>query len=170
MRGTGMPERLGEPGFMKERAEHSYRWATGQAIGFFLTTLKEQGKIIGATCEGCGQVSVPAQSYCESCGADTSGFTEVGPRGVIISWAGVPGPDRGPDRLSGTALLPAPFRYVLVRLAGADTELLHLAPADERIKIGAAVVPEFRPREERTGCITDIRWFVPSDGSDRGEA
>jgi uncharacterized OB-fold protein len=76
----------------------------------------------------------------------------VGPSGVVMSWARVTDNSRG-------APVEAPFRFVLVRLAGADTSMLHLAPDDERIKIGAKVVPEFR--EKRTGSITDIKWFVP---------
>jgi hypothetical protein len=83
-------------------------------------------------------------------------WKEVGPRGVVVSWARVPSPVEG-------APLEAPFRYVLVRLSGADTSILHLAPDDDRVKIGAVVVPEFR--EDRKGSVTDIRWFVPEDSS-----
>jgi uncharacterized OB-fold protein len=55
--------------------------------------------------------------------------------------------------------LEPPFRYVVVRLAGADTSILHLAPDDDAVRTGAAVLAEFR--EERTGSIMDIKWFVP---------
>jgi uncharacterized OB-fold protein len=79
-------------------------------------------------------------------------WREVGPRGVVMSWARVDKPVRG-------APLEPPFRYVLVRLAGADTSMLHLAPDDDAVRTGATVTPEFR--EERTGSITDIKWFVP---------
>jgi uncharacterized OB-fold protein len=86
------------------------------------------------------------------CGVGTGDLTEVGPTGIVMSWA------RVTDHIQG-APVKAPFRFVLVRLAGADTSMLHLAPDDQRIKIGCKVVPEFRG--ERTGSITDIKWFVP---------
>jgi uncharacterized OB-fold protein len=129
-----------------------YSWSTGEIVGAFLEALRERGRILGALCGGCGTVAVPPQSYCEICGSSMKEWREVGPRGVVMTWA------RVADGFEG-APLEAPFRYVLVRLAGADTSLLHLAPDDDRVKIGATVVPEFR--DERTGSITDIKWFVP---------
>jgi len=129
-----------------------YSWSTGEIAGAFLESLRDRGTILGAVCGGCGTVAVPPQSYCEACGASMKDWSEVGPTGVVMSWA------RVTDHFQG-APAEAPFRFVLVRLAGADTSMLHLAPDDERIKIGAKVVPEFR--EERTGSITDIKWFVP---------
>jgi uncharacterized OB-fold protein len=69
-----------------------------------------------------------------------------------MSWARVEKPVEG-------APLDPPFRYVLVRLAGADTSMLHVAPDDDRVRTGATVTPEYR--EEREGSITDIKWFVP---------
>ncbi|MHB8895775.1 MAG: Zn-ribbon domain-containing OB-fold protein [Candidatus Geothermincolia bacterium] len=135
-----------------------YNWATGDVTGTFLGALRDHGKILGAVCEGCGGVAVPPLSYCEKCGSRMSEWREVGPAGLVMSWARV---SEGYEH----APLEPPFRFVLVRLAGADTELLHVAPDDQAIKVGAKVRPEFKPEDERTGAITDIRWFVP-DASD----
>ena len=99
-------------------------------------------------------MAVPPTSYCESCGSEVAELREVGPRGVVMTWA------RVADGFEG-APLPVPFRYVMVRLAGADTDMLHVAPDDDAVRIGATVRPEFRRREERGGEITDIKWFVP---------
>jgi uncharacterized OB-fold protein len=140
--------------YLQGETRCTYSWSTGDVVGAFLAALRDHGKILGGVCSGCGDVMVPPQSYCEKCGAGMADFKEVGPRGVVMSWAGAP---RG---LEG-APVEAPFRYVLVRLAGGDSELLHVAPDDERIKVGATVSPEFKPPGERTGSITDIRWFVP---------
>jgi uncharacterized OB-fold protein len=139
--------------YLEGETRCTYSWATGDVVGAFLGALRDHGKILGSACEGCGDVMVPPQSYCEKCGAAMGDFREVGPRGVVMSWAGVT------DDLEG-APLRAPFRYVLVRLAGADSELLHVAPDDERIRIGATVRPEFKPESEREGSIRDIKWFV----------
>jgi uncharacterized OB-fold protein len=146
---------------LEGEARCTYNWSTGDVVGAFLAALRDHGKILGSICSGCGDVMVPPQSYCEKCGEAMADFREVGPRGVVMSWAGAP------PGLQG-APVEAPFRYVLVRLAGADAELLHVAPDDERIKVGATVRGEFRPPEERTGSITDIKWFVP-DGEQAEE-
>ncbi|MBN2168413.1 MAG: OB-fold domain-containing protein [Actinobacteria bacterium] len=126
----------------------------GRVVGLFLAALRDEKKIIGSECRECGKVFVPPASYCERCSSDTYDLREVGPRGVVISWTRVSG---------GFYDSPAdsPFRYIMVRLMGADTPLLHISPDDERIQIGAVVRPVFL--EERTGSITDIKWFVPDD-------
>lgn len=140
--------------YLESETRCTYAWSTGEIVGAFLEALRERGRILGALCGGCGTVAVPPQSYCETCGSSMKEWREVGPRGVVMTWA------RVTDAFEG-APLEAPFRYVLVRLAGADTSILHLAPDDDRVRIGAAVVPEFR--EKRTGSITDIKWFVPEE-------
>ena len=140
--------------FLDSEIRCSYAWSTGEIVGGFLEALRDRGVILGAECGGCGSVFVPPQSYCEQCGGAMKDWREVGPRGVVLSWA------RVPEQFEG-APLEAPFRYVLVRLAGADTSMLHVTPDDERVKTGVTVVPEFK--ERRTGAITDIRWFVPEE-------
>ncbi len=151
---------LGKPElvYLERETSCDYAWSTGEIVGAFLEALRDRSKILGSVCRGCGTVSVPPNSYCEKCGSNMRDWKEVGPRGVVVSWtrstAAVPGLD-----------VPAPFRYVLVRLAGADTSMLHLAPDDDRIEIGATVVPEFRSK--RSGAITDIMWFEPEEGAAR---
>ena len=147
--------------YLQGESRCDYDWTTGEAVGAFLAALRDHGKILAGVCGACGQVSVPPMSYCEACGEEMSELREVGPRGVVMSWA------RVADDFEG-APVAAPFRYVLVRLAGADTELLHIAPDDDGVRIGAAVRPEFWPREQRSGAITDIRWFVPDGAESEG--
>lgn len=143
--------------YMEGRNSCPYNWSTGEVVGEFLTALRDHGKILGALCGSCGSVAVPPTSYCELCSGEISDWREVGPRGVVRSWARVAEPLEG-------APVDAPFRYVLVQLAGADTSLLHMAPDDERIRTGEAVVPVFR--DERKGDITDIEWFIPAAEDD----
>jgi len=138
--------------FLEGENKCPYRWSTGEMVGAFLTALRDHRKILGGVCTGCGAVIVPPSSYCETCSSPVEEMREVGPRGVVMTWARVPEPfDDAP--------LPAPFRYVLVRLAGSDTSMVHVAPDDDNVRVGAILIPEFR--EERWGSITDIKWFVP---------
>lgn len=140
------------PDDMSGEIRNEYSWAAGETTGAFLEALRGSGKILAAVCGRCGLVAVPPLSYCEVCGARMKELREVGPRGVVTSWARVERTPRGSP-------VEAPFRYVLVRLIGADTSMLHIAPDDERVDIGRTVSPEFR--EERGRGITDIKWFVP---------
>lgn len=131
---------------------YGYAWSTGEITGAFLEALRDRRMILGALCRGCKAVAVPPCSYCEKCGASMKEWREVGPRGVVVSWARPAAPVEG-------APVDVPFRYVLVRLAGADTSMLHVAPDDDRVRTGAAVIAEFR--DDRVGSIRDIRWFIP---------
>lgn len=146
-----------EPLRLERELRYGYCWSTGPVVGTFLGILRDEGRILGSRCSGCGRVSVPPGSYCEFCGADASDWREVGPRGVVTSWT------RAAEAVEGLDV-PAPFRYVLVRLAGADTSMLHLAPDDDRVQVGSTVSAEFRVG--RSGSITDIRWFVPEEGEE----
>jgi hypothetical protein len=141
-----------KPDQVSGEARLEYRWAAGGTTGEFLQALRDYRRILGAVCGGCGMVAVPPLSYCEICGGDTDELREVGPRGVVTSWARVIEAPQGSP-------VEAPFRYVLVLLEGADTALVHLAPDDDRVDVGVTVVPEFR--EGRSGAVTDIKWFVP---------
>jgi len=140
--------------YLEGETRCNYHWATGGAVAAFLSAIRDHGKLLGAVCESCGGVTVPPQTYCEKCGSSMSDWREVGPGGVVMSWT------RIADGYEG-APLEAPFRFVLVRLAGADTAMVHVAPDVDGIKVGATVSPEFKPEGERKGAVTDIRWFVP---------
>lgn len=146
----------GELVYLEGETSCPYHWSTGRAAEAFLGALRDHAKVLGAVCGGCGDVAVPPLAYCEKCGSSISDYREVGPRGVVISWARVAGGYQG-------CPLEPPFRYVLVRMAGADTEMLHVAPDDERVRTGATVRPEFKPPGQREGSIRDIKWFVPDD-------
>uniref|UniRef100_UPI00352559D4 OB-fold domain-containing protein n=1 Tax=Streptomyces sanglieri TaxID=193460 RepID=UPI00352559D4 len=63
-----------------------------------------------------------------------------------------------------------PFAWVLVRLDGADTALLHAldAPGPEAVHTGMRV--RIRWAAERTGAITDIACFEPYDGAGTGQS
>ncbi len=79
------------------------------------------------------------------------------PTGTVTTWAWNHAPRRGQP-------LTTPFAWVLVRLDGADTALLHAldAPGPDAVRTGMRV--RVRWAEERTGAITDIACFEPYDG------
>ncbi len=134
--------------------EYPYSRSVGPVIGAFLTGLRE-GRFLGATGSG-GRVVVPPAEYDPLTGEDTGELVEVGPGGVVESWAWVARPLRNHPRTR-------PFAWALIRLDGADTAMLHVVDAagPDALTSGDRVTARFKPEAERVGSVTDVEAFVP---------
>lgn len=133
--------------------EYPYRRSVGPVIGRFLAGLKER-RIEGIrTVEG--RVLVPPVEYDPVTGESLAEFVEVGPAGVVTTWAWVATP-------RAKHPLDRPFAWALVRPDGADTALLHAVDAGDpaRMRTGMRVTPRWR--DERVGEIQDIVCFEPA--------
>lgn len=138
--------------------EYPYSRSVGPVIGAFLTGLRD-GRILGVTSPD-GRVVVPPTEYDPTTGEATGDLVEVGPEGTVESWAWVVSPlPQHP--------LDHPFAWVLVKLDGADTAVLHVldAPGPDAVSTGMRVRPHFVEEDERVGRIQDIAAFVPVAGS-----
>jgi uncharacterized OB-fold protein len=134
--------------------EYPYSRSVGPVIGAFLTGLRD-GKLHGVRGAG-GSVIVPPTEYDPTTGEDTGDLVEVGPGGVVESWAWIEHPlPKQP--------LDHPFAWALIRLDGADTALLHVVDAGDpgAIATGDRVTVRFRPEADRIGAMADIEAFVP---------
>ena len=82
-------------------------------------------------------------------------FVDVGPGGIVETWAWVTEPTRKHP-------LDHPFAFALIRLDGADTGLLHAVDAGtmDRMRTGMRVVARWK--DERVGHIADL-CFVPEE-------
>jgi uncharacterized OB-fold protein len=138
--------------------EYPYSRSVGPVIGAFLTALRD-GRLLGVRGTG-GRVVVPPTEYDPLTGEDTGDLVEVGPGGVVESWAWVSRPLRKHP-------LSHPFAWALIRLDGADTALLHAVDAGspDALATGTRVVPRFRPADERIGAMSDLEAFVPEAAS-----
>jgi uncharacterized protein len=133
-----------------------YQRSVGPVIGRFLTGLRD-GRLLGVRTPA-GLVLVPPTEYdprtAEPLGADDDAWVEVGPAGVVTTWAWVhrPKPKHPLDR---------PFAWALIRPDGADTALLHAVDAGDEaaVRTGLRVVPRWRA--ERVGHMRDIICFQP---------
>jgi uncharacterized OB-fold protein len=142
------------------RLEYPYSRSVGPVIGGFLTALRD-GRLMGVR-GSAGTVIVPPTEYDPVTGADTGELVEVGPGGIVESWAWVARPlPKHP--------LSRPFAWALIRLDGAHTAMLHVVDAGgpDRLARGDRVTPRFRPADERVGAMTDIEAFVPEPRADR---
>ncbi|MAI26788.1 MAG: DNA-binding protein [Spirochaeta sp.] len=138
--------------------DYDYRRSLGPVLSRFFTGLRA-GTIHGIKTRS-GRVLVPPAEYDPETGeATTDEFVEVGPGGVVETWAWVETP-RASHPLSH------PFAFALIKLDGADTAMLHAVDAGEAsaMKSGMRVTPRWAA--ESQGSIKDLSHFVPeSEGS-----
>ncbi|MEU2575926.1 Zn-ribbon domain-containing OB-fold protein [Streptomyces anulatus] len=135
--------------------EFPFTRSLGPVQSAFLTGLRER-TVLGVRTED-GTVLVPPVEYDPVTANEIRDLVEVAPTGTVTTWAWNPSPRR--DQPLGT-----PFAWVLVRLDGAGTALLHAldAPGPDAVRTGMRV--RIRWAATRTGAITDIACFEPYDG------
>lgn len=125
-----------------------FRYALGASASRFFLALKNEKRIYGTRCGGCGQVRVPARSFCPVCCQACTTWVALPDHGTLAGWSETPD-------LHG-------YRIALLRLAGADNLLLHrLGGVDDNIlEMGMPVVAQWA--QLREGKITDIVCFRPA--------
>ncbi|MEU4089197.1 Zn-ribbon domain-containing OB-fold protein [Streptomyces aureus] len=146
-----MPEVLKAPLVV----EFPFTRSLGPVQSAFLTGLREQVVLGVRTADG--RTLVPPVEYDPVTAEEIRDLVEVAPTGTVTTWAWNHEPRRGQP-------LATPFAWVLVRLDGADTALLHAldAPGPDSVRTGMRVRVRWAP--ERSGAITDIACFEPYDG------
>ena len=136
--------------------EYPFKRTTGPVIGAFLTGLRE-GILVGSRASD-GRVLVPPMEYDPVTSEPLTEIVEVGPAGVVTTWAWVrePMPKHPLDR---------PFAWALIQPDGADSPMLHAVDAGDvaAMSTGMRVTPRWRA--EREGHINDIECFVPEGTS-----
>ncbi|MER6671879.1 OB-fold domain-containing protein [Streptomyces sp. NPDC000983] len=146
-----MPEVLKAPLVV----EFPFTRSLGPVQSTFLTGLRE--RVVLGVRTGDGRTLVPPVEYDPVTAEELTELVEVAPTGTVTTWAWNHAPRRDQP-------LDTPFAWVLVRLDGADTALLHAldAPGPDAVRTGMRVRVRWAP--ERTGAITDIACFEPYDG------
>ncbi len=147
------------------RVKASYAWDTGAALGRFLAGLRE-GRLWARECLGCRRIVVPPRMFCEWCFRPNHRWVEVADRGKVntfsvsyVAW--------------DASRVDIPSIPAVIELEGASpgVGIMHLlgevgTTLEEilaRVKVGMRVKAVWKPAGERTGAITDIRYFAPSD-------
>jgi uncharacterized OB-fold protein len=135
--------------------EASYLYSTGIAGERFFTTLRDKGKIMGATCPKCKKTFLPPKMYCEICFSEMKDWKDVGREGKVDTFS-VAHVDIDGNPLS------KPIVYGLIRFPKTEGGLVHVISArPEKVRIGTKVKARLRPQKERTGSILDIDSFRP---------
>jgi uncharacterized OB-fold protein len=149
--------RKGKVPVVKWKPKVRYAWSAGVAMSRFIEELKN-GKIIARMCHKCGRVMVPPRMYCESCFRPTDEWTYVKDTGTINTYS--------VSYLAADASrLKDPILVAVIDLDGASKGMgiLHYLGEmkKEDIDFGMKVKAVWKPKKERTGAITDIRYFKP---------
>ncbi|MFH8884456.1 Zn-ribbon domain-containing OB-fold protein [Streptomyces californicus] len=139
--------------------EFPFTRSLGPVQSAFLTGLRER-TVLGVRTDD-GTVLVPPVEYDPVTANELRDLVEVAPTGTVTTWAWNPSPRRDQP-------LDTPFAWVLVRLDGASTAILHAldAPGPESVRTGMRV--RVRWAATRTGAITDIACFEPYEGEATG--
>lgn len=154
----GSEIRDGKVPAVKHRPNVKYLWSAGVAMSRFLEGLKE-GKIVGSTCNKCDRIMVPPRAFCEHCFKPADGYTTVKDTGTINTYS--------VSYVAGDASrIEKPILVAVIDLDGASKGMgiLHwLGEIDDwkTIKFGMRVKAVWKSAEERTGAITDIKYFKP---------
>lgn len=132
----------------------SSRYTFGIAGERFFRAIKDEGKIMGATCEVCDVTYVPARVFCERCMSELDQWIDVGTQGEVYTFTllfedrdGIP--------------LEEPEIVAFIQLG--DGGLIHrLAEVEpDGVEFGMPVEAVFKAKKDREGAITDITHFRP---------
>lgn len=132
--------------------EYPFARTTGPVIGVFLTGLRE--RLLFGIRGAQGQVIVPPAEYDPYTGEELSELVEVGPGGVVDTWAWVrhPMPKHPLDH---------PFAWALVRPDGADVGFLQAVDAGRPDVMATGMRVRPRWAAEREGTIHDLECWEP---------
>jgi uncharacterized protein len=127
-----------------------WKYTAGVAGDRFLRLLM-QGKIQASYCKNCEKLYLPPKIFCKDCFVQLNEWRDVPEdSGSIYSFTTV-------SRGNGEK----PETIVLVRFDGVDGGILGRLRVgrDEKPRIGMKVKPAFKPKNARTGDLSDIEYF-----------
>lgn len=161
--GTALTEEMIQSGkvfLTADSLDCAYAWDTGVAISRYLAELKK-GKLIGKECRACKRIMIPPRMFCELCFRPSGDWVYLQDSGVVntysicyVNW------DASRIKEGEKPYLPA---VIEIDGATAGMGIMHLLGEvePEQIKIDMRVKAVWKPESERTGSITDIKYFKP---------
>jgi uncharacterized OB-fold protein len=137
--------------------EVQYAWSLGPANSRFLQELK-RGRIIGRKCNHCKRVIVPPRMFCEYCYKPTTEWIYLKDTGTIETFS-ISYLDPNAQRIK------EPILIGVISIDGASPKhgFMHYfgEMTKDEIHIDMKVRAVWKPEKERTGSITDIKYFKP---------
>jgi uncharacterized OB-fold protein len=138
----------------------AYDYAASPEESKFFRGLAE-GKLLGQRCPKCQKVYVPPRGACPVDGVPTAEEVELPDRGTVTTFCVVNVPFQGQK-------IPIPYVSAYVLLDGADIAFLHLILETDvaDVRMGMRVEAVWKPREEWTTDLNNIRYFRPTGEPD----
>ena len=136
-----------------------YTYFAGRVGSKFITTIRDQKKIMGVKCPKCNKVYMPPRQTCEIDFTDIrDNWVDLKNTGEVTNFTVVRYDDKHLPR-------KAPFLLAMIKLDGADTPFVHILEEIkvEEVKIGMRVEAVFA--KETTNTILDIDHFKPAKES-----
>lgn len=134
---------------------YPYARTVGPTYSRFLTGLRQR-RVEGTRTDD-GRVFVPPAEYDPRSGRALDEWVPVADEGTVQAWSWQPTPVEGNP-------LDRPFAWVLVRLDGADTCLLHSLDVTSPGDVHTGMRVRARWAAEPSGAITDLVCFEPVGG------
>jgi uncharacterized OB-fold protein len=131
-----------------------YTRSVGPVLGEFFTALRSR-RVVGVRGTD-GRVHVPPAEFDPVTYEPLTEIVPVASVGTVVSWTWQPEPLEGQP-------LDRPFAWVLVKLDGADTPLLHAVDAGSSDAISTGARVHVHWADEPVGAITDIAYFALGD-------
>jgi uncharacterized OB-fold protein len=135
-------------------------YTVGIAGERFFRALKDEGKIMGTRCGNCEVSYIPGRMYCERCFThlEDEAWFDAGTWGNVHTFTVMH------IGLDGDAL-ETPQVLAFIEIGETGSGLVHnLGDVDpDELFIGMPVEAVFKSAGERTGSITDIRYFKPAE-------
>ena len=138
-----------------------YTYTAGVSASRFLRALAE-GRLLGQRCPVDGRVYFPTRGSCPQHGVPIEGEpVELSDKGTIVTYSINRVPSENLD-------LDLPYAAIQVLLDGADTVCMHVLGecALEDLHMGMRVQAVWKPKEEWTTSMGNIRYFKPSGEPD----
>jgi hypothetical protein len=134
-----------------------YSWTSGVAISRFLDGLKE-GELWARKCNKCGRTLIPPRMYCEEDFVPTDEWVRVRDTGTVntfsISYVN-----------NDASRRKKPVLVSVVDIDGTSPGMgiLHFLGEVEpkKVEVGMKVRAVWKPKSQRIGAITDIKYFRP---------
>jgi len=146
-----------------------YAWDNGYALTTYLDGFKH-GKIRGSRCGGCGRLMIPARAFCEICNLKpVSEYYDLPDTGTVqtftlshVNWDSSPLPKGQVKIIAVIAIDGASPEMGLCHVLG------EIDPKD--VTWGMRVKAVWKPETERTGTVTDIKYFRPLKKNEKTDA
>jgi len=138
-------------------ADMPYSYHAGYYYSRFLKELRDNKRIVGVKCPGCGKVYVPPRIVCRDCFVRMEEYVTVTSEGTLLSYTVTN--FAYTDTTTGEPK-KIPYTAAYVKLDGADSNIVHCLDETDETKIKAGMRVRAVFSEERTGdYFHDIDHF-----------